>query len=432
MAGLTIDGSELGNNQYLTVQLLMVHSEKLFNYLYRGQCEQDSQIGRRGKQQTSIPTLITERKANHHPNRGVNLSNLKQLPNLYTPPPICLNACLWNVQSAANKTTQIADYIQEHDIDVFIMTETWLHDYDAVIIGELTPPGYTYLNVPRPSGTRGGGIGVVFKTPLKLRQIPQEIHTTYFEHVYITDFTKRLTLVVIYRPPPSRDNGFRTSDFLTEFDSFVDDISVSPRKLLLVGDFNIHWDEQNKWDVKKYASIISSVNFQQHVDKPTHRSGHILDHVLSCPDDELIRKIRDDLHAGVCDPANDVPCDNCPQFAQFHPLTEDEVLHVISKSSNASCLLDPEPTWLLKDHIQYHLPALTAIVNASLTSGVFPKAAHSAVVSPLIKKPSLDKDNLQNYRPVSNLSHLAKVIEKCASAQLVEHFNTNELTDPLQ
>ena len=38
---------------------------------------------------------------------------------------------------------------------------------------------------------------------------------------------------------------------------------------------------------------------------------------------------------------------------------------------------------------------------------------------------------MKNYRPVSNLSFVAKVTQKCAAFQLVEHLNANNLTDPL-
>ena len=68
------------------------------------------------KRQSSIPPIITDRNvhhwAHHHPNRGVNLSNLKQLANSYTPPPTSLNACLWNIHSATNKS---ANYLKLND-----------------------------------------------------------------------------------------------------------------------------------------------------------------------------------------------------------------------------------------------------------------------------------------------------------------------------
>ena len=45
---------------------------------------------------------------------------------------------------------------------------------------------------------------------------------------------------------------------------------------------------------------------------------------------------------------------------------------------------------------------------------------------------SLDPDDLKNYRPVSNLSFLSKVLERIVLSQLNEHLNHNNLLSPLQ
>ena len=56
----------------------------------------------------------------------------------------------------------------------------------------------------------------------------------------------------------------------------------------------------------------------------------------------------------------------------------------------------------------------------------------SAVVRPLLKKPSLDPANLKNYRPVSNLPFLSKITEKIVLLQLSQHLESNSLLYPLQ
>ena len=55
-------------------------------------------------------------------------------------------------------------------------------------------------------------------------------------------------------------------------------------------------------------------------------------------------------------------------------------------------------TWIPpphKQHIEQYLLAITATVNKSLSSGIFPAAAHHAIVKPLIKKPSLENDRAE-------------------------------------
>ena len=49
-----------------------------------------------------------------------------------------------------------------------------------------------------------------------------------------------------------------------------------------------------------------------------------------------------------------------------------------------------------------------------------------------MKKSTLDPDYFQNFRPVSNLSFLSKVIEKIVAAQLLKHLEKNNLLDKMQ
>ena len=95
-------------------------------------------------------------------------------------------------------------------------------------------------------------------------------------------------------------------------------------------------------------------------------------------------------------------------------------------------VLDPIPTWLGKQHIDVLLPTLCRIINTSLQSGVFPDELHRAIVTPVLKKVSLDRNELKNYRPVSNLHFTSKILEKCASSQITEHTETNNLSEPRQ
>ena len=155
-----------------------------------------------------MPTITTNRVPINKHIRPANHDNLTQL-HRFDKSTSCLNVCLWNCQSVRNKSTYICDYILEHNLDIMIITESWIKENELVVIGECTPPGYLLLNKPRPSVQSCGGLVVIFKAPLKLRFRPLSLTTTYFEHACITDNADKLNLVVIYRPPPSPTNGFR-------------------------------------------------------------------------------------------------------------------------------------------------------------------------------------------------------------------------------
>ena len=79
-------------------------------------------------------------------------------------------------------------------------------------------------------------------------------------------------------------------------------------------------------------------------------------------------------------------------FETFDLVTPSELLKVIMSCSSATCRLDPIPTWLLKDNIEHLLPLLTDIVNNSLSTGVFPKGAHTAIIKPTLKLSTLDRN----------------------------------------
>ena len=55
--------------------------------------------------------------------------------------------------------------------------------------------------------------------------------------------------------------------------------------------------------------------------------------------------------------------------------------------------------------------------HLSLSSGNFHHTLKESVISPLLKKPTLDKDELSNYRPISNLSLISKIIERVVKSR---------------
>jgi len=114
----------------------------------------------------------------------------------------------------------------------------------------------------------------------------------------------------------------------------------------------------------------------------------------------------------------------CVTFTEFHSLTESEVRKLVFASKSSTCDLDVIPTMKLKEFFTQFAPVVTEIVNQSLQSGVFPLEWKTAVIKPLLKKKGLPLE-LKNYRPVSNLAFLSKILEKAALNQIKSHVETN-------
>ena len=100
-------------------------------------------------------------------------------------------------------------------------------------------------------------------------------------------------------------------------------------------------------------------------------------------------------------------------------VTETELLTIMNKTT---CSSDPSPTRLLVSRLHTIVPILQHIINLSLTTGELPRYCQSSIVIHLIKKPSLDREMLKYYRPVSKFSFLSKVIDKVISMRFFRTF----------
>eukprot|EP00057_Strongylocentrotus_purpuratus_P002063 XP_003723768.1 PREDICTED: RNA-directed DNA polymerase from mobile element jockey-like [Strongylocentrotus purpuratus] len=540
-----------------------------------------------------------------------------------------LNVHLWNCNSVRNKTSLLFDHIIDNNVDIMFLTETWLRAEDPVVINECTPAGFTFLNVARGRNDAHGGIAVIYKTTLKLSTVNILSPRDTYELAAVTDPSRSVCYVAIYRPPPSARNRLKTQDFLLEFEELVNELTSHTWKLLIVGDFNVHIDTPDKPDAACFIEIIEEAGLQQHITTPTHKLGHTLDLIISriddplvvdceavdklysdhyvlsciidvarprqCPATSLCRNFRDldkdsfiasiteafhnfpfdgnvddqvtfynetvlevldqhcpatkrvhrfrsrppwytdEIHqarrlrrkverrwrkshtvesrqqylsqvhavcklierekskyyteqlssadvknvfhvlntllnrspmalpvdssttslperfatffeqkvekiraslmtgnAGVTDTCNDdgmITDASVPitELSDFDTVTLETVCKLIRSSPNKTCSLDALPTWLLKENINTFLPYIASIVHTSLSSGVFPSALKEAVVVPLIKKSNLDREDLKNYRPVSNVPFLSKIIEKAALSQLSDHMDEHDL-----
>ena len=120
------------------------------------------------------------------------------------------------------------------------------------------------------------------------------------------------------------------------------------------------------------------------------------------------------------------------ELSEFFPTSEDELSGLVKKIAAKSCSLDPVPASLLRYCIDDLLPIIKSVVNLSFNSASMPSSMKNAVLSPLLKKPSLDFEIFSNFRPVSNLKFLSKVIEKVAAMRLTNNLCDNDLNESLQ
>jgi hypothetical protein len=117
------------------------------------------------------------------------------------------------------------------------------------------------------------------------------------------------------------------------------------------------------------------------------------------------------------------------KLLNFSPVSEDCVRKLLASHPLKLSALDALPPSLFRLCLDELLPFFTTIINDSLTSGTVPATFKEAHVHPLLKKEGLDPENLKNFRPVSNLPLLSKLLERVVLMQLHGHIESNGLLD---
>ena len=98
--------------------------------------------------------------------------------------------------------------------------------------------------------------------------------------------------MTIYRPPSSGKNATPFSEFITEFSHVLDRAATRPTEYVIVGDFNVHYGDLRRPDVRDLSELLKDNEYTQHVTEPTHVGGNILDLVIT-------RDTPDNIVAGV-------------------------------------------------------------------------------------------------------------------------------------
>ena len=189
-----------------------------------------------------------------------------------------------NVQSVGLKELQVSELISDYSLDFLLLTETWLNDKhsqwkDCTILNR---DGLSLSTSDR-VGRKGGGLALIHKSTYKTKLINKG-NKQSLEYASWELKIKNANLVLhgIYHPPPSLRNKTTNGMFIEEFTEFVSTTLPSNPNNIYIGDFNLHISEEDtKIDPAIFNDSIEAMGLYQHVGFPTHKSGNILDLILS-------------------------------------------------------------------------------------------------------------------------------------------------------
>jgi len=103
------------------------------------------------------------------------------------------------------------------------------------------------------------------------------------------------------------------------------------------------------------------------------------------------------------------------------PPSVEEVSKLIRTMPAKSSIIDCIPTSVLKSSVDLFAQLITRLATLSFSEGKFPERFKIASVTPLLKKSGLDRDDFANYRPISNLHSISKIIERIVMLRTVDH-----------
>lgn len=141
---------------------------------------------------------------------------------------------------------------------------------------------------------------------------------------------------------------------------------------------------------------------------------------------ELCKHFTQNSANQLCDIKYDVTQYEDPQTLSKFFVCIEEVFNVIrNMNTQTSAGSDDIPAKFIKQNANEITPYLTRIINDIINEGEFPDNLKTAMVIPLYKQKG-ERSSVKNYRPISILPALAKIIEKIISDKIVAFLEQNE------
>ena len=98
---------------------------------------------------------------------------------------------------------------------------------------------------------------------------------------------------------------------------------------------------------------------------------------------------------------------------------------ILNSTPGKSSIVDRIPTSLLKSCSDVFAPLIARLAALSFRDGIFPSRFKVASVTPLLKKQALDSGEPANYRPISNLNNISKILERLFLRNIIGHVGSS-------
>ncbi len=115
-----------------------------------------------------------------------------------------------------------------------------------------------------------------------------------------------------------------------------------------------------------------------------------------------------------------------PSSFYISEVDEDKIFQIINQLNNSRAKdIFGMDTAFVKKYSVYLLKPLVNLINLSIREGKFPSNWKTSIIIPIFKAGSVDE--VQNYRPISILPAISKILEKLVAEQLINYLEKHDL-----
>ena len=221
--------------------------------------------------------------------RGVNKSNLKYIRTVnFGDKDLKPNTRIAtvNARSVRNKDQIMVQELMNNNIDVALITKTWTKDTQEDLawlnLSELHQGHYEITSHNRPEEITGDGIALIFgrNNNIKLLKIGNTPTLEYAIWRY-TIRNKPIHIIGIYHPPPKGKHSTTNGMFIDDITELLTNKLPQYQDSILLGDFNVHIEDQTNADAVIFNKTMSVLGLEQHISSPTHVRGNTLDLIFT-------------------------------------------------------------------------------------------------------------------------------------------------------
>ena len=255
--------------------------------------------------------------------------------------------CSLNSRSLRNKSAAFVDLVCDVKADIFMICETWLTANDSAVLSELRLPGYKSLcHCPR-TNRMGGGTALLIRDGIDVVKVLSAEKSSFAVSEWLVNVGAMcFRVVVMYRPPYSAEHPVSTAVFIGEFADYLESVVMSSELLIISGDFNIHMDVSNNPDTIRFRDFLDSMGLVQHVKRPTHEKGHILDLIITRQCDNIVatepwpERYFSDHAAIMCEFMTVRPVQKA-KYAEYRKLKSIDMQQFAEDIRNSDLCMDP-------------------------------------------------------------------------------------------